>query len=235
MTRVIQLSVLVGAIFLSLSCYAAQSTADVAASAQLKKEAYEKIKQATAEAEREKEYIIGPGDFLQIHVYGEGDMSATDMSEGMLDLGASKDLKGIMVRIDGRASLKHLGDVEVTGLTLTELADYLKVLYATVFDDPLVTVVLEQSNSKRYTVMGKVVNPGLYNINFPLNIVQAIAQSGGFTEWANSKITVVRKNVREEKKLFNGNKLLFDYDKFLDGKELEKNIVLKAEDILIVH
>ncbi len=202
MTRIFQLFLLVSVIVsFVVASYAAQSTSDVAASVDLKKKTYQKIKQATTEAEREKEYVIGAGDILQIHVYGEGDMSATDMSEGMLDLGASKELKGIMVRVDGRASLKHLGDVEVTGLTLTELADYLKVLYGTVFDDPLVTVVLGKSNSKRYTIMGKVPNPGLYNINYPLNIVQALAQSGGLTEWANSKITLVRKNIREEQKL----------------------------------
>ena len=58
--------------------------------------------------------------------------------------------------MDGRVSLLHLGDVEAVGFTLTQWADYLKVLFATVYEDPVVTVVLEQSYSRRYTVMGKV-------------------------------------------------------------------------------
>ena len=137
--------------------------------------------------------------------------------------------------MDGRISLKHIGDVEAVGLTLNELADYLKILYSTVFDDPLVTVVLAQSNSKRFTVMGKVLNPGLYTIQYPITIVQAIAQCGGFSEWANSEITLVRQTVRDEKALFIGNILEFDYDMFIEGIDVGKNIIVKPEDVLIVH
>lgn len=236
MSRTSKVILLLCSIFLlTVSAYGAQSTADVSASIQLKKSTLDKIRKATSAAEREKDYVIGAGDVLQVLVYGEGDMAATDTKDGNLDGTANALPQGITVRVDGQISLKHIGDVEVVGLNLTELADYLKVLYATVFDDPLVTVVLGQSNSKRFTVMGKVTNPGLYNIQYPINIVQAIAQCGGFTEWSNSKITLVRVNVRDEKNLFKGNTLEFDYDNFLKGQELQKNIVVKPEDILIVH
>ena len=35
--------------------------------------------------------------------------------------------------------------------------------------------------------------------------------------------------------LFEGNTLQFDYDDFLAGKKLEKNILIQADDIIIVH
>lgn len=236
MSRASKVILLLCAFFLlTISAYGAQSTADVTASKDLKKSALEKIRKATPAAEREKEYVVGAGDILRILIYGEGDMSATDTKDGGVDAKVEGLPQGIAVRVDGQISLKHIGDVEVVGLNLTELADYLKVLYATVFDDPQVTVVLGQSNSKRFTVMGKVTNPGLYNIQYPISIVQAIAQCGGFTEWSDSKITLVREIVRDEKSLFNGNTLEFDYGKFLEGKDLQKNIEIKPEDILIVH
>jgi polysaccharide export outer membrane protein len=189
--------------------------------------------------EVEDEYVIGFGDFLRIQVYGEGDMAAAGPSLGALkqksEDGPRPGRGGVKVRMDGRISLKHIGDVEAAGLTLTQLADYLKVLFATVYDDPIVTVVLEQSNSQRYTVMGKVLRPGVYFLDYPINIVQAVARCGGFTEWANSEITLIRKGPKKNEKIFKNNKLQFDYDDFLDGKNLERNILVKPGDIVIVH
>jgi polysaccharide biosynthesis/export protein len=118
---------------------------------------------------------------------------------------------------------------------LTQLADYLKELYSSVFADPNVSVVLVQGNSQRYTVMGKAVKPGVYLLDYPINIVQAIARCGGFTEWAKTDITLVRKDPKRDKKLFKGNTLAFDYGDFLDGEDLEKNILIEPDDILIVH
>ena len=63
--------------------------------------------------------------------------------------------------------------------------------------------------------------------------MQVVARCGGFDEWANSEITVVRKEPKST--LFEGNTLQFDYDDFLAGKNLEKNILIKAGDIIIVH
>ena len=60
-----------------------------------------------------------------------------------------------------------------------ELADYLKKLYATVYSDPVITAVLMQSNSRRYTVMGQVTQPGVFPLDYPITIVQSIARSGG--------------------------------------------------------
>jgi polysaccharide biosynthesis/export protein len=94
--------------------------------------------------------------------------------------------------MDGRVSLLHVGDVNVLGMTMTQATDYLKKLYATVYSNPMVTVALIQSNSRRYTVMGEIRTPGVFNLDFPVTVVQAIARSGGFTEWANHDITVVR-------------------------------------------
>jgi polysaccharide export outer membrane protein len=226
-------------LFLSSVAIAAQSTKDVTASDDLKRQAKTNILgKNAAEAPVDQEYIIGNGDFLEVQVYGEGSMAVSapsptnDSGEGD---GVRGGTSGVQVRIDGRVSLKHIGDVEAVGMTLTQLADYLKILYATVYDNPIVTVVLNKSNSQRYTVMGKVANPGIYYLDYPINLVQIIARSGGFTEWANSELTVVRENGAKNSTLFNGNTLRFDYDDFLGGRKLERNILIKSGDIIIVH
>ncbi len=141
----------------------------------------------------------------------------------------------ILVRSDGRVSLKDIGDVEVIGLTFPQLADYLKQLYSALYEDPVVVTSLVQSNSRRYTVMGEVNKPGTYHLNNSMNLVQVVAEAGGFTKWAGKEITVVRKDVgKRERKLFDGHTITFDYDRFISGKDIEKNISVRSGDIIVV-
>ncbi len=219
----------------SSSVMAAQSTKDVPVTKELMDQARQKVLAQTQSTGTDA-YVIGPGDVLSVQVYGEGDMStqAPAVARGS-DSGESlrRGVGGVVVRMDGKISLKHVGDVDAVGFTLVQLADYLKIIFATVYDDPVVTVVLGQSNSQRYTVMGKVLRPGIYYLDYPINIVQVVARCGGFEQWSNSEITVVRNNPQSN--LFEGNTLQFDYDDFLAGKKLEKNISIQADDIIIVH
>ncbi len=227
------------------SVFAAESTTDVVVdSAQKEKLRREIIGDMQLSGEQE-EYLIGHSDFLAVSIYGEGNMAAASASDSTptsagAGAGGADTIRrvagGVEVRMDGRISLKHIGDIQVVGMSLTQLADYLKKLYVSVFDDPIVTVTLLQSNSRRYTVMGQVTNPGIFYLDFPVTIVQAIARSGGFTEWANHDTTVIRQGgplasgKNQDKK-----SLQFDYDDFLKGKDLEKNINIQSNDVVIVH
>jgi len=223
---------------------AAQSTDDVVVSNAQKEKLRKEIVGDLVLPGEQEEYVIGHGDILSVTVYGEGNMAASATTgirggEGTPNAGAEQQREaaaGIKVRMDGRISLKHIGDVQVAGMTLTQAADYLKKLYLTVFDDPIVTVVLVQSNSRRYTVMGQVNTPGIFALDFPITVVEAIARSGGFTEWANHDVTIIRQGSGPQEKRDREKKTLaFDYDDFLKGRDLEKNIYLKPNDVMIVH
>ncbi|MCK9502423.1 MAG: polysaccharide biosynthesis/export family protein [Desulfobulbaceae bacterium] len=223
-------------------CRSAESTADVPADAALKEDIRRQILGGEAAKPPDEEYRIGHRDIIHVSIYGEGSMAAGEgiqpesgIAGGQGPSGTAgagfirgRD-RGIEVRIDGRASLRHIGDVSVVGMTLTQLADYLKKLYSTIYDNPVVTVTLVQSNSQQYTVMGQVATPGLYHLDFPLTIVRAVARAGGFTEWAKNQITVIRQQEA------GGQTFKFDYGDFLKGKDLEKNIIIAPGDVIVVH
>ncbi len=215
----------------AVSAYGAQSTTPL--SAEQKEAALKELLGGNIEKmQRDKEYVIGHGDILSVSLYEEGDLAAASVPR-QSESGAT--VSGIQVMMDGRIALKDIGDVEVVGLTLAELAEYLKKLYVQIYDNPIVITTLIQSNSLRYTVMGEVVKPGNYQIEHPITIVQALAMAGGFTEWADKKITVVRKKMSEaDKKQFEGNTLVINYNELISGKSLESNIILRSEDIVIV-
>jgi polysaccharide biosynthesis/export protein len=230
----------------STTGFTAQSAADLSVSAERKSAALKEAVGGRAEQlHHQEEYIIGHGDILTVSIFEEGDMSASSPAamgrQVQSTEGPGADASrvaegGTRVMMDGRISLREIGDIEVVGLTLAELANYLKKLYATIYDDPIVTTTLVQSNSLRYTVMGSVTTPGVFSLDFPLNVVQVVAKAGGFTEWASKDITIVRKNLRDEdKKIFKENTLEFDYDDFIKGKSLDNNIFIRSGDIVIAH
>lgn len=239
---------LMAILFLALPCFAAESTSDVPVDKAMKEQLRQEIMGKQAKATTDDEYVIGYRDIVYVEIYGEGSMgvgagspaSATANTEEGGDFIRGRGGAGAEVRMDGRMSLKHIGDVYVVGMTLTQLADYLKKVYSTIYESPSVTATLVQSNSRQYTMMGQIQSPGLFHLDFPLSIVKAVAKAGGFTEWANSEITIIRQpnalaagsNEESDKK---GQTFTFDYDDFLKGKDLENNIMIKPGDIIVVH
>ena len=239
------IAVLLIALTVRLS-FAAQSSADAVADDTMKEQLRSELVGKSAFPGEEKEYVIGYGDVLGISVYGEGDMTVTPATSGRpghieqsaAGVEAPKSaVGGAVVRMDGRISLLHVGDVNVVGMTLTQAADYLKKLYATVYSNPIISAVLIQSNSRRYTVMGQITHPGVFQLDYPINIVQSIARSGGFTEWSNHNITVVRAGDGLKTSAGEGGKntIEFDYDDIMKGKSMDKNIYIQSGDIIIVH
>ena len=239
-------------LFLSTYGIAAQSSADSSLTAdQRKKALQEAVGNRIEKLHNQAEYVIGHGDVLTVSIFEEGDMAASTTppgargnqntprqgSRGGEAVDAPRPAEnGIRVMIDGRISLRDIGDIEVVGLTLSELANYLKKLYSTIYEDPIVTTTLVQSNSLRYTVMGNVAAPGVFFLDYPADLVQVIARAGGFSEWANKKITVVRKQKLENKeKETNEITLKFEYEEFIKGRSVENNIQIHNGDIVIVH
>jgi protein involved in polysaccharide export with SLBB domain len=86
--------------------------------------------------------------------------------------------------------------------------------------------------------MGKVNNPGIFHLDFPVTAVQAVARSGGFTEWASHEVSVIRQGSGQTTVKGSSGKntvIKFDYDDFLKGKGLDKNVYIQANDVVIVH
>jgi len=167
---------------------------------------------ADQSTEAEKDYLIGVGDVLEVQVWKEPDLSRT-----------------VKVRLDGKISLPLAGDVQAAGTTTGELDQFLEKKISDLVTEPAVSVMLVENRSRRYYVVGQVGQPGEFPIEFPLTILQAIARSGGFQEWAKrEEIKVVRRQGGKEEFLS------FDYDDFTKGKNLQQNVLIVPGDTIIV-
>jgi polysaccharide export outer membrane protein len=158
------------------------------------------------------DYVIGPEDILTIVFWREKDLSSD-----------------VVVRPDGRISLPVLQDVNAAGLTPEQLRADLTKTAERFVEDPNVTVVVKEINSRRVFITGQVAKPGPYNLTSPMTVVQLIAFAGGLLEYADAKKIIIMRTENA-----NPTSYRFNYKEVSEQKNLKQNIQLKPGDTVIV-
>ncbi|HKY21199.1 MAG TPA: polysaccharide biosynthesis/export family protein [Vicinamibacterales bacterium] len=158
------------------------------------------------------DYVIGAGDVLAIVFWREPDMSTE-----------------VVVRPDGRISIPLLNDVVVTDLTPEQLRKKLAADAQRYVQDPNVTVVVKQINSRRVFITGQVAKPGPYPLTASMNVLQLISSAGGLLEYADGGDIVVMRNENGKTATYS-----FNYKEVVRRKNLKQNLDLKPGDTVIV-
>ena len=122
---------------------------------------------AAQDASKPTDYVIGPDDVLQVVYWRDPDLTAE-----------------VVVRPDGNISLPLLKDVAAIGLTPDALARKIESLAKVYLENPQVTVVVKQINSRKVFITGEVAKPGVYPLAGPTSVMQLIALAGGLTPFA---------------------------------------------------
>src|SRR6516162_2692629 len=98
----------------------------------------------------------------------------------------------VTVRPDGNISLPLLNDIRAAGLTPADLRERIVAESKRYFENPNVTVVVHQINSRKVFITGQIVKPGAYALTAPTTVLQLISMAGGLKEFADSRrITIV--------------------------------------------
>jgi len=160
-----------------------------------------------------KSYVIGENDVLEIDVWKEKEISRT-----------------IPVRPDGKISLPLVGEIQASGMTPMQLQDDLTKRLKAYIENPEVTVIVGDPRSHQFNVVGEVNRPGSYQLSQAMTVLDAIAQSGGFKDFAKeTKIYVLRPmpgGIRV--------RIPFNYKNVIKGKDLQENVTLKPGDTIVV-
>jgi polysaccharide biosynthesis/export protein len=165
-----------------------------------------------AAARIEPLYIIQPNDILEIFVWKEPELT-----------------RKVIVRPDGRISFPLVQDLQVAGVSPTELKSRIEARLKEYLSAPNVTIIIEGIMSYRVFVVGKVQRPGALTVEKPITILQAIALAGGFQDFAkDAEITVIR-NYEKESVVID-----FNYRDVIHGKRPEQNILLRSGDVVVV-
>jgi len=176
------------------------------------KQAEAKTAPAPVSATNDAGYLIGPDDTLQISVWKEPELSGS-----------------VPVRPDGKISIPLVDDVQAAGLTAVQLSEQIADKLKKFVTNPHVTVIVTAINSRRVYVLGEVNHPGGFTLLPDMNILQAISDAGGLTQFAHGKkVYVLRTEGGKQVKY------PFNYSKVLKGENPEQNIALKSGDTIVV-
>jgi polysaccharide export outer membrane protein len=122
------------------------------------------------------DYRVGPGDLLEVVVFGNDDLS-----------------RSTNVQTNGTISLALLGDVNVAGLTLAEVKTKLTSLLARDYlVNPQVDVKVKEYHSQFVTVIGEVNSAGKKPLRGRTRLIDVLVESGGFTPRASGEIVITR-------------------------------------------
>ena len=102
----------------------------------------------------------------------------------------------IVVDENGNIRPPHLDDIQVAGLTGSEVARLVEKAYVEgqIYKRMTVNVITPSQAAQSYYIQGEVRSPGRYALSTSgVKLMQAIAAAGGYTEFANrSKIRILR-------------------------------------------
>lgn len=153
-------------------------------------------------------YRIGSNDILMVVVYKYPELT-----------------RSVAVRDDGTVFLPLAGAVKVGGLTISEAQMRITEAFANVIQNPQVSVEIEKYQSKRFYVLGAVMKPGVYPLDRPTTVVQAVSIAGGISE--NAKLS--------EAYMLRGNKVVpVNFQKLLEEGDIRYNVFLSDNDVIYI-
>ncbi len=158
------------------------------------------------------DYIIGPGDVLDISVWNNEALT-----------------KAVTVLPDGKIHFPLIGEVVVGGKTLVDLEKELKQKIDTFVPAPDLTVMVQQVNSMLIYVIGKVNHPGRFALNTNVNVLQVLAMAGGLNAFAKRNKIKIFRETNGKTHIFS-----FEYDRVTEGENLEQNVRLERGDVGVV-
>ena len=162
------------------------------------------------------DYVIGPGDSLQIFVWRNPELSAI-----------------VPVRPDGRISTPLVEDMVAVGKTPAALARDMETVLSEFVRTPTVNVILQTAVGAlaQIKVLGQVKAPQSVPYHDGIKVLDVLLVSGGLTDFAASnRATVVRQPPGESK----AENIRVKLGDLIEKHDVSQNIALAPGDILIV-
>lgn len=160
-------------------------------------------------------YVIGPGDTMEIFVWGHPDLSTTGI-----------------VRPDGKLTTRLVEDMPASGRTPTELAREIEQEYAEYVREPVVTVIVqgfEGVPEQRVSVLGEATDPQSVPYSRHMTLLDLMIEVGGMTEFAAGNKSVLVRNEEGQRRSY-GLRL----DDLLKKGDISANLALEPGDIVII-
>ena len=158
------------------------------------------------------DYIIGPGDVLEISVYDHPDLQTR-----------------VRVGSDGAIVMPLLGQVGVAELTTAGVGEKITTLLADGYlVNPQVNVFVIEFRSKKVVVLGRINQPGLIELSGSISLLELISRAGGLEKDAGETATVKRKVDGKD------TIIPIDLESLIEGGNMSQNIAILDGDTVVI-
>jgi polysaccharide export outer membrane protein len=168
-----------------------------------------------ARAVASSEYIIGPGDRLNIFVWRNSDISAT-----------------VPVRPDGKISTPLVEDMQAVGKTPTQLARDIEAVLQEYIRAPQVNVIVEDFVGifdEQIRVVGQAAEPQALSYRERMTLLDVMIEVGGLTEFAaGNRARVVRNEGGQSREI------RVRLSDLLNDGDITQNIIMRPGDVVII-
>ncbi len=161
------------------------------------------------------EYLIGPGDQLQIFVWRNPDLSSN-----------------VVVRPDGRISSPLIDDLDVAGLKAVDISRSIENRLATFIRTPRVSVMVSGFNStvdQQIRVIGNATNPKTIPYRTGMTLLDVMIEVQGLSEFADGDNAQL---IRKEKGV--ARQYTVELDSLIRGGDISRNRVVLPGDTIII-
>lgn len=166
-------------------------------------------------AAEEDRYIIGPGDNLEVIVWGNPEVS-----------------RGVVVPPDGVITTPLVEDLPATGKTGTELAREIERELSRYIREPVVTVILTGfvgPFQRQIRVVGEAAQPQALQYREDITVMDVMIEVGGLTEFAaGNRATILRHEDGAR------NQYSVRLDDLLKEGDVSANVPMLPGDVLII-
>lgn len=179
----------------------------------------------------EKDYLLGPGDVLEVHAWNESNsdiLIVNPIPAGITTAYADPHI--LTVSRDGRVYIPMIGTINVTEITIDKLEDLLEKKLVKFAENPKVSIMVKSPKGIKVNVAGEVVKPGLYEVPDgnpqERTVLNYIKLAGGATFYAGiDNVTIVRNK---------GESVSVNLRKYVSERDISQNIVLNDGDTVLV-
>jgi len=163
------------------------------------------------------EFRLGPGDHLDVELLGGGQGS-----------------QPTLVGPDGKIYFDLLPGLEVWGLTSAQTRELLERELARYYKNPRVVVTLREVRSARVWVLGRLNTPGIYPLEGPMTIIDAVTRAGGLYSAQFTGTTEELADLQHSFLLRHGKFLPVNFKKLIHEGDLSQNVFLEPDDFIFL-
>jgi protein involved in polysaccharide export with SLBB domain len=161
------------------------------------------------------EFRLGPGDRVDIELIGSGQAPTS-----------------ALVGPDGKIYFDLLPGIEVWGKTPLQTRDLLQRELARFDKSPSVSVTLREVHSSRVWVLGRLNTPGIYPLEQPTTVVDAITRAGGLYTAQFTGTTEELADLQHSFLLRHGQFVPVDFKRLIHDGDMSQNIYLEPDDFI---